>query len=307
MRRRRSILSVPGSEARFHEKAAQAPADEVMFDLEDSVAPAAKERARRLVVTALRTHSYEGKVRSVRINSCASPHCHQDVIHIVSEARRGSASLIDCLVVPKVEEPAHVHFVDLLLGQLEAKLQLTSRIGLELQIESARGLEAVGAISRSSPRIEALVFGPGDFAASLGLPTLEVGGGGEGGEGGRGFAPDFWLPFLARMLVSARAGGLQAIDGPYGGIGDLDGLRSLAAAAARLGYDGKWALNPAQAAVLNEVFTPSPEALDRAREILAAHRQAVDDASAGALRLGDEMIDEASRQLAQAMVERAEG
>lgn len=294
MRRRRSILSVPGSEARFHEKAARIPADEVMFDLEDSVVPAAKARAREMIVAALHGFGYQGKVRAVRINACDTAWCHEDVLHLVTEA----GPSIDTLVVPKVDDASQVRFVDLLLSQVEARQGLARRIGLELQIESARALEAVSEIAAASGRTEALVFGPGDFAASLGVPTLDIGALAEGD-------PGFWRPFLVRILVAARAHGLQAVDGPYSRLRDLDGLRRLAAAAAGLGYDGKWALHPAQVDVINEAFSPAPAQLERAREILARYKESSDKAQAGAVRLGDDMIDEASRKLAQRLVERA--
>ena len=295
MTRRRSVLSVPGSEARFHESAARSEADEVMLDLEDSVAPGAKERARAMVVEALARHRYEGKVRAVRVNGCDSPWCLDDVLQVIGEAGQH----VDCLVAPKVESPAQVHFFDLLLTQLEARLALERRIGLEVQIESARGLRRVDEIAASSTRVEALIFGPADFASSIGARTLTVG-------GVEGREPGFWDPFLARILVAARAAGVQAIDGPYGAIEDTAGLKALASRAARLGFDGKWALNPAQVLAVNEAFTPDAEAVARARRILEAYDRAT-GSNRGAVRLGEEMIDEASRKMALNLVERAGG
>ncbi|HLQ61626.1 MAG TPA: CoA ester lyase [Candidatus Acidoferrales bacterium] len=296
MRPRRSCLAVPGSQPRFLEGAARSAADEVFFDLEDSVAPAAKEKARGLVAEALRRHSYEGKVRVVRVNACDTRWCYEDVVAVVE----GAGDRLDCVMLPKVEGVEHVHFLDQLLGQLERKLGLERRLGLELQIESARGLEKIGEIAAASPRTETLIFGPGDFAASMRMPGLTIG----------ALVPDypgdFWHYFMARILVAARAHGLQAIDGPYVQIHDREGLRTFAQRAARLGYDGKWALHPAQVEVLNQVFAPDQRELDRAAAILEAYRRATDVDQRGAVMLGDEMIDEASRKLAEATVERGQ-
>jgi citrate lyase subunit beta/citryl-CoA lyase len=290
---RRSCLSVPGSRPRFHDKADGSAADMVIFDLEDSVAPSAKEEAREQVVEALRTHRYEGKVRAVRVNGVDTRWCADDVRHVVE----GAGDRLDCLVLPKVEDVDAVHFAHHLLNQLEWKLRLQETIGLELQIETARGLESSGQIARASGRNRTLIFGPVDFAADMRLPT-SVGGGGDGGD----FAQ--WHYFLARVAVAARAGGLQAIDGPFVQVRDLEGLRESARRAAQLGYDGKWALNPAQAEVLNEAFSPSQEEFDRAHQVIEAYRKATDADATGAVMLDGEMIDEASRKLALATLER---
>jgi len=292
---RRSCLSVPGSQPRFHAKADQSPADQVFLDLEDSVAPGAKPAARQQVVEALRTYRYANKVRVVRVNACDTRWCYEDIISVVE----GAGDRLDCLMIPKVEDVDHVHFVDNLLNQLEWKLGLERRIGLELQIESARGMENINAIAGAS-RAETLIFGPADFSASLKVPELTV------GRLKPEYPGDYWHYFLARVVVAARANGLQPIDGPYAQIRDLDGLRTFAERAAMLGFDGKWALNPAQVDVLNEVFAPRQEDFDKAVAILEAYRQATDVAGTGAVMLGDEMIDEASRKMAAVMVERGE-
>jgi citrate lyase subunit beta/citryl-CoA lyase len=249
-----------------------------------------------MVVEALRTHGYKGKVRTARVNGIDSPWFQDDVRHLVEEA----GDLLDCLVIPKLEGPEQVQFVDALLTDLETKSGRKQRLGLELQIESARGLEYAGAIAAASPRTEALLLGPADLAASLRLPELTVG----------GLKPDypgdFWHYFLARVVVAARAHGLQPIDGPYAVMRDLEGLRTSAGRAAMLGCDGKWALNPAQVDVINEVFTPAQKDFDRAWAILDAYRKATDEEQTGAVMLGEEMIDEASRKMARVMVERGE-
>lgn len=294
MRARRSCLSVPATQARFHEKADQSAADMVIFDLEDSVVPTAKERAREMAVEAMRTFGYEGKVRAVRVNDCDSHWCHADIAAVVA----GAGDRLDVLVVPKVEGPEHVHFVDVLLGQLEREHGLQRRIGLEVQIESSRGLERVGEIASAASRLETLVFGPGDLQASLGAPGLEI------GTTPPGYPGEFWHYAHFRILVAARANRLQAIDGPYSAVRDLEGLRASAARTAALGFDGKWALTPAQAEVLNEVYSPTQEDFDRALAIVEAYARATDLEATGAIMMGDEMIDEASRKQAAAMVER---
>ena len=265
-----------------------------MFDLEDSVAPAAKAAARGMVVNALRERNYAGKLRSVRVNASDTQWCHEDVVAIVE----GAGDRLDSLVIPKVGGVADVHFFDVLLGQLEKRHKLQRPVALELQIESARGMENVGAIAAASRRTVSLIFGPADFAASMQAPDLTVG----------GLKPeypgDYWHFFLARVAVAARANGLEPIDGPYSAIKDLEGLRTSARRAAMLGYAGKWALHPAQVDVLNLVFTPTQEEFDRASAILDAYREASDVAKVGAVMYASEMIDEASRRQAEAMLER---
>jgi citrate lyase subunit beta/citryl-CoA lyase len=292
-RARRSCLVVPGSQPRFHAKADQSSADQVVLDLEDSVAPTAKAKARDQVVSALRTHDFSGKLRSVRVNACDTAWCYEDIIAIME----GAGDRVDSLVVPKVEGVDQVNFVDSLLGQIERKLRLTRSIGLELQIESARGIENIGLIAAASVRSQALIFGPADLAASLRIPELTIG-------GQPSYASDYQDYFLVRVLVTSRANRLHAVDGPYARIHDADGLRISAERAARLGFDGKWAIHPAQIDVINDVFAPRQEDFDKATAILNAYGRATDVENVGAVMLGDEMIDEASRKMALVMVER---
>ena len=296
MRARRSCLAVPGSQPRFHAKADQSAADQIFLDLEDSVAPAAKEKAREQVVDALRTFEFAGKIRTVRVNACDTRWCYEDIITIVE----GAGDRLDCLMIPKVEDVDHVHFVDNLLNQIEWKTGRERRVGLELQIESARGMENINAIAGASSRSESLIFGPADFSASLRVPELTV------GRLKPEYPGDYWHYFLVRVVVAARANGLQPIDGPYAQIRDSDGLRTFAQRAAMLGFDGKWALNPSQIDILNEEFAPRQADFDKAAAIVEAYRTATDVEMTGAVMLGDEMIDEASRKMAVVMVERGE-
>jgi citrate lyase subunit beta/citryl-CoA lyase len=289
-------LAVPGSQTHFHAKADRSDADQIFLDLEDSVAPAVKGEARLQVVDALRNFEFAGKVRTVRVNACDTEWCYEDIITVV----QGVGDRIDCLVIPKVEDVDQVHFVDHLLSQIERKLGMTRRIGLELQIESARGLENINAIAAASNRTETLIFGPADFSASLRVPELTL------GRLKPEYPGDYWHYFLARIVVAARANGLQPIDGPYAQVRDFEGLRTFAERAAMLGFDGKWALNPAQVGVLNQVFTPRQEDFNKAVAILDAYRRATDVEKTGAVMLGEEMIDEATRKMAAVMVERGE-
>ena len=210
-------MSVPASSERFIAKARDLPVDEVMLDLEDSVAPDAKPAARELAVAALQAGGWDGKLVAVRVNGVTTPWAYQDVIAVAE----GAPGAVDSLILPKVSDPAAVVWLDVLLGQLERSAGLApGRIGIEAQIEDAAGLAAVEAIAASSSRLVSLVFGPADFMASIGMRSLTVGGQPEG------YAFDAHHYPLMRMLVAAKARGLQAIDGPYAKIGDTEGLRA---------------------------------------------------------------------------------
>jgi citrate lyase subunit beta/citryl-CoA lyase len=286
-------MSVPASSERFLAKARDLPVDEVMLDLEDSVAPDAKPAARELAVAALRAGGWGGKLVAVRVNDVTTPWAYQDVIAVAE----GAAGAVNSLILPKVSDPGAVVWLDVLLGQLERSAGLAlGRIGIEAQIEDAAGLAAVEAIAASSSRLVSLVFGPADFMASIGMRVLTVGGQPEG------YAFDAHHYPLMRLLVAAKANGLQAIDGPYAKIGDTSGLRAAAASAAALGYDGKWVLHPAQVDVVNDAFTPPADDYARAVRILDAYSSATSVDRRGAVMLDGEMIDEASRKLALSVV-----
>jgi citrate lyase subunit beta / citryl-CoA lyase len=286
-------MSVPASSERFLAKARGLAVDEVMLDLEDSVAPDAKPAARELAVAALGAGGWDGKLVAVRVNGVTTPWAYQDVITVVE----GAPHAVDTLILPKVSEPAAVVWLDVLLGQLEQAAGLEQgRIGIEAQIEDAAGLAAVEAIAASSSRLVSLVFGPADFMASIGMRSLTVGGQPDG------YAFDAHHYPLMRILVAAKSRGLQAIDGPYAKIGDTDGLRAAAASVAALGYDGKWVLHPGQVDVISEAFTPAADEYARAVRILDAYERSTSVDRRGAVMLDGEMIDEASRKLALAVV-----
>src|ERR1700754_233749 len=290
-RPRRTILSVPGSSDKMIEKAKQLPADEVFLDLEDAVAPDAKAEARARVAAALAEPGWAGQLRGVRVNDWTTPWTHADVIEVVSKARAS----VDIVVLPKVTEASHIHALDLLLSQLETTHGLpVGRIGIEAQIENAQGLTNIDAIA-AGPRVQALLLGPADMAASLNMRTLEVGEQPEGYDVG-----DAHHYVLMRILIAARTHGVLAIDGPYLKVRDVDGFRRVAGRSAALGYDGKWVLHPDQIAAGNEVFSPRQKDYDHAELILEAyewHTSRVGGAGV-ALILGDEMIDEPSRKMA---------
>ena len=293
-RPRRSCLSVPGSSPKMLQKAPGLPADEVFMDLEDSVAPGAKEEARGNIIQALREGDWTGKTVVVRVNGVQTKWCYQDVIEIVENA----GDLIDCLMIPKVEYASEVKFVDSLLRQIEDTTGLDKRVGLEVQIETATGLINIDEIANASDRSETLIFGPADMSASLGLPTVTA------GLPMPGYPGDHWHYVLMRILIAARHAGLQVIDGPYLVIKDLEGFREMAVRARALGYDGKWALHPGQIDVLNEVFAPTQEEFDKAEAIIEAYAHATDVERTGAVMFGTEMIDEASRKMAEQVATR---
>lgn len=293
-RPRRTCLSVPGSSLKMIEKARSLPADEVFLDLEDAVAPEAKASARTQVAAALADDGWAGQLRGVRVNDWTTPWTYADVIEVVSTVASAGA-VLDLIVLPKVTEVAHVQALDLLLSQLESTHGLEpGRIGIEAQIENALGLTNVDAIA-AGPRVQALVLGPGDMAASLNMRTLEVGGQPDGYDIG-----DAHHHVLMRILIAARSRGINAIDGPYVKVRDVDGFRRVAGRSAALGYDGKWVLHPDQIEAGNEIFSPRQADYDHAELILDAYEWHTSQAggSRGAVMLGDEMIDEASRKMA---------
>jgi len=290
MRSRRTTLAVPASNLRFVEKAQGLASDEFFLDLEDAVAPQAKEEARANVVAALNDGDWGERVRVVRVNDVTTPFAYRDVIEVVENA----GANLDCLMLPKVSSPDHVVWLDLLLTQVERAAGLpVGRIGVEAQIEDARGLTRVEEIAAASPRLEALVFGPGDLMASINMKTLVV------GEQPPGYTEgDAYHYILMRILLAARAHDLQAIDGPYFNVRDVAAFTRAAERSAALGFDGKWVLHPAQIEAGNEVYSPAQDAYDHAELILDAYDHATRVQGRGAAMLGDEMIDEASRKMA---------
>lgn len=298
-RSRRTVLAVPGSSDRFIAKARSLAVDAVFLDLEDAVAPAVKAQSRARIVDALRQpEGFAAATVTVRVNDWTSEWTFADVIEVVS----GAGAHIDALVLPKVTGRDHIVALDLLLGQVERSVGLPlGGIGIEAQIEDAQGLMAVDEIAGASPRLESLVFGPGDFMASMGMGSLNV------GAQPAGYVGDAFHHVLMSILVAARAHGLQAIDGPFVAIRDVDGFTVSARRSAALGYDGKWVLHPAQVEAGNAVFTPPAQNIERARRIMVAYAEAtaVAGGAVGAIVVDDEMVDEAGVKVAQATLAKA--
>ena len=274
------------------DKAQGLPADQVFLDLEDSVSPLAKESARGNVVAALNEGDWSGKTRVVRVNDWTTKWTYRDVLEVVE----GAGADLDCVMLPKVQTAEQVVALDLMLSQIEATMGFeVGRIGIEAQIENAMGLVNVDAIAAASPRVETVIFGPADFMASINMKSLVVGEQPPGYDVG-----DAYHYILMRILMAARANDKQAIDGPYLQIRDVDGFRRVAGRSAALGFDGKWVLHPGQLDAANEVYAPTQDDYDHAELILDAYDYYTSEAGGkrGAVMLGDEMIDEASRKMA---------
>jgi citrate lyase subunit beta/citryl-CoA lyase len=295
---RRSCLSIPGSSEKMLGKGPGLPADMVFLDLEDSVAPLEKEAARAKVVDAIKNQDWGEKVLCVRINAWDTEWTAYDVLEVVGNA----GERLEELMLPKVQSASEVVALDLLLNQVEAKAGLPpGHIGIEAQIETTRGLINVEEICAASPRLETIIFGPADFAASMEMPVLT------GGVQIPEYPGDHFHYVFSKILMAGRANGLQVIDGPFLKIREHDAFRDYCNRTKILGYDGKWALHPDQVTILNEVFSPTQEQFDRAHAILEAYRQATTEGDRrGAVMFGDEMIDEASRKMAIKFVSRGE-
>jgi citrate lyase beta subunit len=296
IRLRRSVLSVPGSSDKMIRKGMELPADEIMLDLEDGVALEEKEGARSRIIGALNNHDWGDRVRAYRINGLDTPFAYRDIIDVVEQAGEG----IDVIVIPKVEKAADVQFVALLLSQIEMNVGLKKPIGLEASIETALGMLNVKEIAFASPRLETLVFGIADYGASLTMPSSGVSGHGDAEED----LIHRWHFPLSRMVMAAKAAGLAAIDAPFGDFKDETGLKKSCQQAASLGYDGKWAIHPAQLDTINETFTPSAEDISRAQIILKAYEE-VKASGEGATALDGRMVDAASVRLARVTFEQA--
>lgn len=296
-RLQRSELAVPGSQPALFKKALDSAVDYVFLDLEDAVAPGDKEQARRNVIQGLQEHDWRGRGKTicVRINGIDTHYMYRDVIDVVEQA----GHRLDTILIPKVGVPADVYLVDALLTQIETARGFSHRIGIDVLIETALGMANVEAIAQASPRLEAMHFGVADYAASCRARTVVIG----------GLNPDYpgdqWHFALSRMIVACRAYGLRAVDGPFGDFNDPEGYTLAAKRGAALGIEGKWAIHPSQIALANDVFTPPPKEVERARKILDALDQAAKEGR-GAAQLDGKMIDAASARMAQNVVDTAD-
>jgi citrate lyase subunit beta/citryl-CoA lyase len=288
----RSLLAVPASNRKMVEKALASEADAVFLDLEDAVAPERKAGARDDVVRALRELDWDGGPTLFRVNALDTRWFYRDVVEVVEAA--GEA--LDAVLIPKVNRPEDLHAVAVLLAGIELEKDLQpGKIALEAQVETAEGLTNIDAVARSTDRLGALHFGPGDFAASLGMPQTSVG------------TPDEWDEAypghrfgyaMQRIVVAARAAGLRAVDGPVADHRDEDGLRAACRLARALGFDGKWCIHPAQVPIVNEVFSPTEGEVTWAQKVVEAYERA-NAAGFGAVSVDGQMVDAASIKMAR--------
>lgn len=293
-RLRRCQLAVPGSSDKMMAKAAAMAVDHVFLDLEDAVAPGAKVGARGQIVTALNTLDFGTSVRCVRINDLDTHYAYEDIITVVE----GAGKNLDTILVPKVRTACDVRFVDRLLSQIEGKLGLDRRIGIEVLIEEAEAIMRVDEIAAASDRLEAMVFGMGDYSASQGIDPRAI-------AGDSGYPGDIWHYARFKMIVAARANGIDAVDGPFVNFRDGDWFRTECVRAKQLGAVGKWAIHPSQVAIAQEVFSPSQEEVDRAYKAVAAYRDA-QAKGLGAIQVDGQMVDVATVRLVQGVIEKAE-
>jgi citrate lyase subunit beta/citryl-CoA lyase len=293
-RARRCQLSVPGSSEAMLRKGAGSEADHVFCDLEDAVAPSAKVDAREKIVWALNNLDWGKKTRCVRINDVTTEWCHDDIITVVEKAAKN----LDTIMLTKPYSAADVIFLDRMLGQLEKKLKLDRRIGIEVLIEEVQALQNVEEIAGCSDRLECLIFGMGDYSGSQGIDTRQIGGNG-------GYPGDIFHYARFRITMAARSVGLDAVDGPYANFKNEQGYRSEAMRARALGMVGKWAIHPAQIGPALDVFSPSAEDVARARKMAAAYREAEAN-GLGAVQVDGVMIDVAVLRLVQNTLNKAD-
>jgi len=298
MKPRRSILSVPGHIEKMHVKASQRDVDVVMLDLEDSVPLEAKESARARVIQSIHSLDWQDTAVTVRINGLDTSFGYRDLLEVAEAA----GPRIEAVVVPKVNHPGDIHFVSRMLDGIEAAKRFPNRIHIEAIIESAEGLEQVSKIAKASDRLIALVFGIVDYSASIGARLVSISGHGEKEE--EIYPGHRWNFEMSRIVMAAKAHGLLAIDAPYGNFKDPAGLQRSAALACALGYDGKWAIHPEQIDIINQVFSPSKEDIDRAIKVLSAHKEA-QEKGLGAVAVEGRMVDQATVRLARQLYEQA--
>src|SRR5918995_5643401 len=292
MRVARSLLAVPATRRKMVEKALASDADTVFLDLEDAVAPDNKAEARDDLVHALKELDWRGRPKLFRANALDTPYFYRDLIEVVEAA----GDSLDAVMVPKVNRPEDLHAVAVILTQLELATNLDAgKIQLQAQIESAEGLANADAIARAAPRLETLHFGPGDFAASLRMPQTSIGTRDEWDEAYPGHRFHY---AMQRIVVAARAAGVQVLDGPVADYGDEEGLRDSSLLARSLGFDGKWCIHPAQIPTVNEAFSPTEEEVEWAQRVVAAYEEA-NAAGSGSVSVDGQMVDAASIRMAQ--------
>ena len=297
MKIERSVLSVPGSNWKMIQKGVASEADVALLDLEDAVTPENKVAARPVVISAFTELDWGSKPRTFRMNALDTPFFYRDLIDIVE----GSSGAVELIIVPKVNRPEDVYVVDTLLSQIEAGLGLNRKIRLEAQIETAEGLINCEAIARGSDRLDSLIYGPGDYSASVRMPSGSIGAMDEWDEVYPGHRYQY---VMHRILAAARAAGIRAIDGPFANFQDADGHRQSCMIARSMGYDGKWCIHPAQIELTNQLFAPSDAELEWAQRVISAYEDA-NQKGLGAVALDNKMIDAANIRMAQNTVNQA--
>lgn len=295
MRLRRCELSTPGSNEKMIEKALGTSADVVFLDLEDAVAPNQKVEARGKVIQALRSLNWGNKTRAMRMNNIETEYAYQDVIDVVEKA----GDYLDLIIIPKVKAARDVFWVDTLLTQIETRLKMRKKIALEVLIEEVQALINVEEIAKSSPRLEAIIFGPGDFSASQGVRMTTIGG------SVTTYPGDIWHYARSKIVVAARAAGIDAIDGPYADFRHPEGYREEAIRSVTMGFTGKWAIHPSQIEIANEIYSPTKDEVDRARRLETAYAKAEAE-GLGAITFEGVMIDAASVRIIRNVIEKAE-
>lgn len=292
----RTMLFVPAARWSMIEKAAACEADAVCLDLEDSVPPAEKPAARANIARAWRELDFGSRLRMIRINGLDTEFAYRDLIETVEPA----GDRIDVVMLPKAGSASDVSFVDTLLTQIELHRGFSNRIGIEAQIETAAGFVAIREIAAASCRLQGLIFGPGDYSASMHMPSSSIG---EFDENDALYPGHRWHSVMHSIVAHARANGLRAMDGPYAGYKDAAGFERSCRIARALGFDGKQCIHPGQLAAANTIFSPAPEELKHAREILEACERAAAEGRGSASWKG-KMIDAASIRMARAILER---
>ncbi|WP_349607567.1 MULTISPECIES: HpcH/HpaI aldolase/citrate lyase family protein [Cupriavidus] len=292
-RLRRCQLSVPGSSEKMMAKAAAMDVDFVFLDLEDAVAPAEKRPARRKIIEALNGHDWGKTTRCVRINDLTTEYAYEDIIEVVE----GAGANLDVIMLPKAMSAADVLFVDKLLGMMEKKLGLRRRIGIDVLIEEVEAMMHVEEIAASTPRLECLIFGMGDYSASQGVSIRDIGGTG-------GYPGDIWNYQRHRLTIAARANRLDAVDGPFADFRNPQAYAEEARRAMILGMVGKWAIHPAQVELAQQTFSPAAADVAQAREMIRAYDEALAQ-GLGAVQYNGKMIDIASVRIVRNLVERA--
>ncbi len=291
----RSMLFVPASRWSMIEKAAASAADAVCIDLEDAVAVPEKASSRVNVIRAYQELDFGARRRMLRINGLDTPFAYRDVIEVIEAV----GDRVDLVMLPKAGSASDPAFLERLLSQIEMHRGFSRAIGIEAQIETAAGFVWLREIAQSSPRLEALIFGPGDYAASMHMPSASIG---EFDDHDQIYPGHRWHAAMHAIVATARAHGLRCMDGPYAAFRDEAGFERSCRIARAMGFDGKQCIHPAQLPVANAVFSPTAVEIARAEEVVRAYDEAA-AAGRGAASLNGRMIDAANLRMARVILE----